>query len=187
MKKPTDPAPTARNKRILFLCSGNYYRSRLAEILFNHEASAAGIPWVAESRGLLATGELKGLSEHAERYLKAAGLEELLTERPRDPLVADVEDLTGSDLVIGLCREEHKNMVEQKFLALAKAMHKTGRLRYWNVYDIPGRPRAIVRLLGGGHRGPSQPAGSGTEHIALSIKVLVHELKAADPHIKDKK
>jgi protein-tyrosine phosphatase len=169
----------ARKKRVLFVCSGNYYRSRLAEILFNHEAAAAGLAWEAESRGLLSAGELKGMSEHAIAYLKQSKLQELAAGRPRDPLVADVEDLTDSDLVIALCREEHKPMIEQKFLALAKAMHKTGRIRYWNIYDIPGRPHAIVRLLGGGHKGPSQPSDSGTEHIALSVKVLVQELRAS--------
>jgi protein-tyrosine phosphatase len=185
MKKQSDTTPATQHKRVLFLCSGNYYRSRLAEILFNHEAAAAGIPWVADSRGMLAAGELKGMSEHAASYLKVAGLDRLLAEEPRDPLVADIEDLTGSDLVVGMCREEHKSMVEQKFLAVAKAMHKTGRLRYWHVYDIPGRPPAIVRLLGGGHRSPSQPARSGTEHIALAIKALVEELKSGDSHKKE--
>src|SRR5689334_1202389 len=39
-------------KRVLFLCSGNYYRSRFAEILFNHFAKARGLDWHADSRGL---------------------------------------------------------------------------------------------------------------------------------------
>jgi protein-tyrosine phosphatase len=167
-----------RRKRLLFICSGNYYRSRLAEILFNHLASEAGLAWDAQSRGLLSTGELKGMSEHSIAYLKSQKLQRLAAE-PRNPLVADVEDLTDSDLVIGMCQEEHRSMVEQKFLALAKALHKAGRIRYWNIYDIPGRPRAIVRLLGGGHRGPSQPAESGTEHIALAVRGLIKELGAA--------
>ncbi|MGA1539053.1 MAG: hypothetical protein ACO39C_01365 [Chthoniobacterales bacterium] len=170
------PKPTQHRKRLLFICSGNYYRSRLAEILFNHLAPEAGLEWDATSRGLLSTGELKGMSEHAIAYLKANKLNHLATE-PRNPLVADVEDLTDSDLVIGMCLEEHKSMVEQKFLALAKALHKVGRLRYWNIYDIPGRPHAIVRLLGGGHRGPSQPADSGMEHIALAVNALIQELR----------
>jgi protein-tyrosine phosphatase len=170
------PSP-ARRQRLLFICSGNYYRSRLAEILFNHLAPGAGLAWDAQSRGLLSTGELKGLSEHAVAYLKANNLSHLAAE-PRNPLVTDVEDLTDADLVIAMCREEHKSMVEQKFLALAKALHKAGRIRYWNIYDIPGRPRAIVRLLGGGHKGPSQPADSGTEHIALAVKALIQELAA---------
>lgn len=173
---PQDGAP--RRKKVLFICSGNYYRSRLAEALFNHEAAAAGLAWDAVSRGMLKTGELRGMSEHAVGHLKESKLHHL-AEEPRDPLGIDVEDLTEADLVIGLCREEHQPMVEQKFLALARALHKAGRIRYWNVYDIPARPRAVVRLLGGGHKGPSQPAESGTEHITLAIKALVAELSGS--------
>lgn len=169
------PATPPGPRRVLFVCSGNYYRSRLAEILFNHQAAAAGLAWEASSRGLLKTGELRGLSHHAVGHLEGAKLGHL-AEQPRDPLAIDVEDLTAADLVIGLCREEHQPMVEQKFLSLAKALQKAGRIRYWNVYDIPGRPPALVRLLGGGHRSPSQPADSGTEHISLAVKELVEEL-----------
>jgi protein-tyrosine phosphatase len=167
-----------QKKRVLFVCSGNFYRSRLAEILFNHEAAVAGLGWVADSRGLLDTRELKGLSENSKTYLKIVELEHLAAE-PRDPISMSVEDLTGADLVVAMCRSEHRPMMEQKFLALAKALHKSGRIRYWNIYDIPGRPKAIVRLLGGGHRGPCQPADSGTEHVALAVKALVQELGAA--------
>ncbi len=39
-------------KSILFLCTGNYYRSRFAEILFNAVAGKMGLPWKASSRGL---------------------------------------------------------------------------------------------------------------------------------------
>lgn len=171
---PTDDG-TARRRRVLFLCSGNYYRSRLAEILFNHEAAAAGLAWEAASRGLLKTGELRGLSHYVLGHLAGANLAHL-AEEPRDPLAIDVEDLTEADLVIGLCREEHQAMIEQKFLSLAKALQKAGRIRYWNIYDIPGRPHVLVRLLGGGHKARSQPAESGTEHIALAVKELVSEL-----------
>lgn len=165
----------ARKKRVLFICSGNYYRSRLAEILFNHAAVAAGLAWESDSRGLLKARELKGMSEHTAAYLKRAELAHLAAE-PRDPIPIDVEDLTDFDLIIAMCREEHQPMIEQKFLSLAKALHKAGQIRFWNVYDVPARPHALVRLLGGGHKGPSQPAASGTEHIALAIKELVREL-----------
>jgi protein-tyrosine phosphatase len=38
-------------QRILFLCTGNYYRSRYAEELFNHIARAEGLGWRAFSCG----------------------------------------------------------------------------------------------------------------------------------------
>ena len=164
-------------KRVLFVCSGNFYRSRLAELLFNHAAEKAGLSWSAESRGLLKAGELKGMSEHAVAYLKDHDLGHLARE-PRNPLLLDVEDITAFDLIIGLCREEHEPIINQKYLSLARAMVKVGRIRYWQIYDIPAPPRIIVRLLGGGHNGPSQPPNSGTEHIAFAVKDLLSELKA---------
>ena len=39
-------------KTVLFLCTGNYYRSRFAEELFNHQAERADLDWIAQSRGL---------------------------------------------------------------------------------------------------------------------------------------
>jgi len=38
--------------KILFLCTGNYYRSRFAEHLFNWLAVKQGLDWQADSRGL---------------------------------------------------------------------------------------------------------------------------------------
>ncbi len=38
--------------KILFLCTGNYYRSRFAENLFNWLATKQGLDWQADSRGL---------------------------------------------------------------------------------------------------------------------------------------
>jgi protein-tyrosine phosphatase len=39
-------------KVVLFLCTGNYYRSRFAECLFNAVAGRMGLPWRAVSNGL---------------------------------------------------------------------------------------------------------------------------------------
>ena len=41
-----------RSCRVLFLCTGNYYRSRFAEALFNSLAKRAELNWTADSRGL---------------------------------------------------------------------------------------------------------------------------------------
>src|SRR4051812_12382323 len=55
-------------KTVLFLCTGNYYRSRFAEVVFNTLAGRAGLPWRAESRGLaleLGVNNVGPLSAHA--------------------------------------------------------------------------------------------------------------------------
>ena len=53
-------------KDILFVCSGNYYRSRFAEAVFNHEATRRNLPWRAFSRGLaiyLVDGDISPFTE----------------------------------------------------------------------------------------------------------------------------
>ena len=40
------------DNQILFICTGNYYRSRFAEAVFNHYSEAHVLPWRAFSRGL---------------------------------------------------------------------------------------------------------------------------------------
>lgn len=47
-----DKSMATSSKNVLFLCTGNYYRSRYAEILFNSVAGRMGLPWRASSRGL---------------------------------------------------------------------------------------------------------------------------------------
>ena len=39
-------------KHLLFVCTGNYYRSRTAEELFNFLATHRTLSWRADSRGL---------------------------------------------------------------------------------------------------------------------------------------
>ena len=76
--------PEAAPPKVLFICTGNYYRSRFAEILFNALAREAHLHWIAESRGiapervagsrLISTDAVKGLAsrgigdETAQRY-----------------------------------------------------------------------------------------------------------------------
>src|SRR6185369_2827587 len=46
------PMTEAEPRRVLFLCSGNYYRSRFAELFFNHLPAAEGLSYRADSAGL---------------------------------------------------------------------------------------------------------------------------------------
>src|SRR5262245_27231210 len=58
-------------RSVLFLGTGNYYRSRFAEVLFNSVAERMGLPWWASSRGLalergtLNVGPMAGLAVEA--------------------------------------------------------------------------------------------------------------------------
>ena len=62
-------APPRPPRTVLFLCTGNYYRSRFAAILFNHLARERSLPWSASSRGLKIgwPGNVGALSEHRQR------------------------------------------------------------------------------------------------------------------------
>ena len=65
---PDLPTTNNAHKRVLFICTGNFYRSRFAEAVFNHHAELHKIPWVAFSRGLaihLAEGHLSTFTTEA--------------------------------------------------------------------------------------------------------------------------
>ena len=117
-------------RQILFLCTGNYYRSRFAEELFNHLARQAGLEWVATSRGLSPDpgGNIGPMSAHARKALSIRGL------RPAEPVRFPVslceEDLAGAELVIALKEAEHRRMLNRQFPAWSN------RVRYWHVHDL---------------------------------------------------
>lgn len=177
----TDSQP----KTVLFVCSGNYYRSRLAELLFNHYAATAKIPWRADSRGLLEQTKCQGLSPSVVRYLEEKKLGELL-QNPRKPTPIRFDDLEKADLSIGLSRAEHESMFLTRFGQIPRHMEKQGKLRYWNVDDLPHPESRISSLFKaiftGKHAGPTQREESGTEHIDFAVQALVQELaeKAKD-------
>jgi protein-tyrosine phosphatase len=117
--------------KILFLCTGNYYRSRFAEALFNHLAEKAGLEWVAQSRGLaveLGSGNIGPISRVALEGLKARAIN-LSPELPF-PLQCQEEDLAGANLIIALDGEEHRPYVTRKFPNWQE------RMEYWAVPDL---------------------------------------------------
>jgi protein-tyrosine phosphatase len=116
---------------VLFLCTGNYYRSRFAEILFNHLASERGLPWRAESRGLdlkVGTQNVGPLSKHTVRACAARGLS--LSDPLRMPMSVCEEDLTAARLVIAVKEAEHRPYLAKLFPQWVE------RVRYWHVHDL---------------------------------------------------
>lgn len=117
--------------RILFLCSGNYYRSRFSEALFNFHAERRGLRARAFSRGL-ATHLVKDfpdfLSPHTVKGLAARGIPEHHTaERP---VQCSNTDLAVASRIIALKELEHR--------PLLTALHPgwENRVEYWHVHDI---------------------------------------------------
>ncbi len=100
-------------KQLLFICSGNYYRSRYAEILFNARARDLKIDWVAQSRGFrLSPNNVGPISIHTAEACRREGL---TYDTQRYPIVLDRSDLESADRVIALKETEHRPMMRAKF------------------------------------------------------------------------
>jgi len=85
----------------LFVCTGNYYRSRFAEEYFNHLAVKNNLYWEASSKGLSENmsnlNNLGQISEHTLEALTKRGIEGSATERYPQPLQnSDPVKITGS-------------------------------------------------------------------------------------------
>ena len=80
-------APAA--KQVLFVCTGNYYRSRFAESLFNSKVRDSRLGWKAISRGLRTQPDRKGISPLARQELRKRGVPEELGEGDAQPLTAE--------------------------------------------------------------------------------------------------
>jgi protein-tyrosine phosphatase len=124
---------TSKNaqQRVLFICTGNFYRSRFAEAVFNHHAEQRRIPWTAFSRGLaihLAEGYL---SSHTTEALSTRQIELRHTGPARIRLSED--DFLQSDYRIAMDRSEHLQMMLDQFPGWAN------EIDYWDVSDIPYR------------------------------------------------
>lgn len=127
---------TTRTQRlILFLCTGNFYRSRFAEIVFNHAAAQAGLDWRADSRGLdiaqLPTNH-GPISRHTLQAL--ADRQIPIPQPPRFPIALEETDLKKADRVIALKDAEHRPMVERNF------PQWLNRIEFWHVHDLDQAP-----------------------------------------------
>ncbi len=113
---------------VLFLCTGNFYRSRYAEALFNYHAPRSGLHWKAESRGFRPHLSQDALSPFAAERLSIQTIPRALTRSHPSPLIT--RDLAEASLVIAMLETEHRAMMQEHFPRWAD------RIRYWNVHDI---------------------------------------------------
>jgi protein-tyrosine phosphatase len=117
-------------RTVLFLCTGNYYRSRFAEILFCWLAQRDRLDWSASSRGLKIgwPGNIGPMSAHAGRCLRDLGID--FSDFRHMPMQCRECDLAEADLVIALKEAEHRPMISTTFPAWAD------RVTYWHVHDV---------------------------------------------------
>jgi protein-tyrosine phosphatase len=117
-------------KTVLFLCTGNYYRSRFAEHVFNHVAASEGLPWLADSRGLdVKEGYNPGpMSRSALRTLQQLGV--MLPPPLRFPLPVNADDFQRAALIVALKEAEHRPLLEERFPAW------TEHVQFWHVHDL---------------------------------------------------
>ncbi|BAL78203.1 low molecular weight phosphatase family protein [Bradyrhizobium cosmicum] len=132
-----------KNNRVLFLCTGNYYRSRYAEEVFNHRAGLEGLDWLSFSRAVaesLSPENVGPISRYALEALQAKGIAP--AGAARHPVLCTFDDFAGAELVIALKDAEHRPMVERRFAGVAH------RVQYWDVDDIEylDPPTALARI-----------------------------------------
>ncbi len=143
-------------RTVLFLCTGNYYRSRYAEELFNDLAGQAGLDWTATSRGLaveeLGHWNVGPISTHTKDALAARGTP--LAEPIRTPLACTPADLAEADRVVALKEAEHRPWLDRKHPGWSD------RVDFWHVHDLD-------------QSGPDQALGE----IADLVNRLIDELK----------
>lgn len=131
----TEPTPP----RILFLCSGNYYRSRFAEHLFNHLASLATLPYQADSAGLWPechTHNPGPMSHDTITALKQRGI--ALPAVLRSPRDVRASDIAAAALTIAVKEAEHRPIVERRFPELLP------RVEFWKIDDLDCAPASVA-------------------------------------------
>ncbi len=123
------PKPAAK-RQILFVCTGNYYRSRYAQAFFNLKAEEIELGWTAVSRGLAIDPGRKGISRLAAQELSKRGVPQALCQGDAQPLTE--ADLNKSDYIVVMDETEHRPMIERRF-----PKRDDRKIHYWKIPDFP--------------------------------------------------
>ncbi len=116
-------------KRVLFICTGNYYRSRFAEMLFNALASQKDLDWTADSRGLEpGSSNIGPVYPGVLDQLKKLGFPSL--GEPRFPVRLERSDLLSADLIVAINEMEHRPLMSRRF------GEWSDQTLYWDVPDL---------------------------------------------------
>ena len=143
-------------KTVLFLCTGNFYRSRFAEELFNHLAGNACPGWLAVSRGIAVDHGVNNIGPvhpATAQALAAAGtsFDPLIA---RMPLRLTSADLDAADHIVALKADEHLPLLRERFPAWIR--ENEPRVEFWRVHDtdlatpdvaLPQIKKNVVDLL----------------------------------------
>ena len=114
---------------VLFLCTGNYYRSRFAEHYFNEQARLRNMDWQASSRGLQPSQDNLGfMSRDALDRLRVLGIDP--PEPMRLPMDLQEDELRAATVTIAVNEIEHRPLMEARF------PEWTERVRYWRIFDV---------------------------------------------------
>lgn len=137
-------------KTLLFLCTGNYYRSRFAELYFRHLATEYEINWHVDSRGLQLFSDNEGsLSQHTVSECEKFGIS---TEPLRLPMSLREDDLVRAEVTIAVKETEHRPLIRKMF------PHWEERIEFWRstIWMLPRQTKhspsydcTLIRSLSG--------------------------------------
>lgn len=141
-------------KHVLFICTGNYYRSRFAEAVFNHLAEQDNLNWRAFSRGLaihLAPDDR--LANQTRAALCSRGIP--LHHTAHDKASITESDLRRASLCIALKETEHRPYL------CALSPEWEDQIVYWHIHDVE-----------------ITPADEALPEIEAKVTALVNQLTA---------
>ena len=119
-------------KKLLFVCTGNYYRSRTAEELFNFLIQEKSLPHLAYSKGLREdmskSPNVGPMSRFAKAFLQKLDVPIKGIDRMPQSLLE--EDFETYDIIICMDEVEHRPMMQERFSAYEN------EVEYWEVRDV---------------------------------------------------
>ena len=131
MSGANDETQPSGGRTVLFLCTGNYYRSRHAEAVFHHHAERLGLGWRAVSRGLALEFGVRNVGPVARATVaRLAELGVCHDCEGRFPARVTAADLAAADLVVAVKKAEHRPLLAERFPGWED------RVEYWAVHDV---------------------------------------------------